>query len=62
MRVGWGYGPKYIIDELYKDKPPFNVNNLAQLCATQSLKDKKFLDKSIKHNMYWSKNKKFLQK
>ena len=55
MRVGWGYGPKYIIDELYKIKPPFNVNHLAQLCATQSLKDKKFLDKSIKHNMYWSK-------
>ena len=55
MRVGWGYGPKNIINELFKIKPPFNVNKLAQLYATEALKDKKFIIKSIKHNLYWSK-------
>ena len=62
MRVGWGYGPKNIINELFKIKPPFNVNKLAQLYATESLKDKKFITKSIKHNLYWSKKlKKFFE-
>ena len=63
LRVGWGYGPKKIIDELYKIKPPFNVNKIAQLCAIESLKDKKFILNSIKHNLIWSKKiKKSLEK
>ncbi len=53
LRIGWGYGDKKIIKELYKIKPPFNVNRIAQLCAIQALKDTKFLKKSIKHNTYW---------
>ncbi len=62
MRVGWGYGPKNIINELFKIKPPFNVNKLAQLYATEALKDKQFIIKSIKHNLYWSKKlKKFFE-
>ena len=28
---------------------------IAQLCAIESLKDKKFITKSIKHNLFWSK-------
>ena len=55
LRVGWGYGPKKIIDALYSIKPPFNVNKLAQISAIESLKDKKFVTKSIKHNLFWSK-------
>ena len=55
LRVGWGYGPKNIINELYKIKPPFNVNQLAQLYATEALKDKKFVIRSIRHNQIWSK-------
>jgi len=62
LRVGWGYGPKKIIDELYKIKPPFNVNKIAQLSAIESLKDSKFIKKSVKHNLNWSKKiKKFLE-
>ena len=62
LRVGWGYGPKKIIDELYKIKPPFNVNKVAQLSAIESLKDRKFVKKSVKHNLNWSvKIKKFLK-
>ena len=53
LRIGWGYGDKRIIKELYKIKPPFNVNRIAQLCAIQALKDTKFLKKSINHNITW---------
>ena len=55
LRIGWGYGPKKIIEALYKIKPPFNVNKIAQIFAKESLKDKKFVDKSVKHNLIWSK-------
>ena len=63
LRVGWGYGDKKIIKELYKIKPPFNVNKIAQACAKESLKDKKFLQKSVNHNNFWCKRiKKELEK
>ncbi len=55
LRVGWGYGSKKIIDALYKIKPPFNVNKIAQECAVESLKDKSFIKKSVKHNLDWAK-------
>ena len=55
LRVGWGYGDRKIVDALYSIKPPFNVNKIAQLCAIESLKDRKFIKKSIKHNLFWSK-------
>ena len=63
LRVGWGYGSKKIIDALNIIKPPFNVSHLAQLAATESLKDKKFIDLSIKHNLYYAKRiKVYLEK
>ena len=63
LRVGWGYGSKKIIDALNIIKPPFNVNSIAQLAAVESLKDKKFINKSIKHNLFYAKKiKKFLEK
>jgi len=55
LRVGWGYGDRKIIDALNMIKPPFNVNKIAQLCAIESLKDSKFIAKSVKHNLFWSK-------
>ena len=55
LRVGWGYGSKEIINALYKIKPPFNVNKIAQIGAVAALKDKFFLKKSIKHNLVWAK-------
>tara|TARA_B100001175_G_scaffold281556_1_gene260004 strand:+ start:44 stop:1129 length:1086 start_codon:yes stop_codon:yes gene_type:complete len=63
LRVGWGYGSKKIINALNIIKPPFNVNGIAQLAAVESLKDKYFINKSIKHNlMYAKKIKKFLER
>ena len=55
LRIGWGFGDKKIIDTLNLIKPPFNVNKIAQLCAIEALKDNKFISRSVKHNLYWSK-------
>ena len=61
LRIGWGYGSKKIIDGLNMIKPPFNINEVAQKAAVESLKDKKFISRSIKHNIiYATKLKKFL--
>ena len=63
LRIGWGYGQKKIIDALNIIKPPFNVNEVAQKAALESLKDIKFISRSIKHNIiYATKLKKFLDK
>ena len=53
LRIGWGYGPKNIIDAMYAIKPPFNVNSVAQLAAVAALKDNNFIKKSTKHNFFW---------
>ena len=61
LRIGWGYGSKKIVDALNLIKPPFNVNEVAQLAAVESLKDTKFVSQSVKHNLlYASKIKNFL--
>ena len=63
LRIGWGYGSKQIIRALNIIKPPFNVNGLAQVAAAESLKDKQFIQMSIKHNLnYANRLKKFLEK
>ena len=50
LRVGWGYASKKIINAMNIIKPPFNVNQIAQIAATEALKDKKFINKSVEHN------------
>ena len=63
LRIGWGYGSKKIVDGLNIIKPPFNVNEAAQKAAIESLKDVKFIQRSIKHNIiYATKLKFFLEK
>ena len=54
LRVGWGYGSKEIINALMKIKPPFNVTKIGELAAVESLKDKNFINNSIKHNKKWA--------
>ena len=51
LRVGWGYASKKIINAMNLIKPPFNVNQLAQTAAIEALKDKNFINKSVKHNI-----------
>jgi len=63
LRIGWGYGAKKIIDALNVIKPPFNVNEVAQKAAVESLKDNKFISRSIKHNIFYAtKIRDFLNK
>jgi len=63
LRIGWGYGSKKIIKALNIIKPPFNVNEVAQKAAVESLKDNKFITRSIKHNIiYATKLRNFLNK
>jgi histidinol-phosphate aminotransferase len=51
LRVGWGYAPRKIINAMNTIKPPFNVNQVAQIAAVEALKDKDFINKSIIHNL-----------
>ena len=63
LRIGWGYGPKKIIDAMNIIKPPFNVNMAAQTGGIAALNDKNFIRKSIRHNFIWgNKIKKVLNK
>ncbi|MDA7573270.1 histidinol-phosphate transaminase, partial [Candidatus Pelagibacter sp.] len=62
LRVGWGYAPKKIISAMNIIKPPFNVNQVAQIAAIEALKDKNFINKSIRHNVISAKKiKSFLE-
>jgi len=62
LRVGWGHASKKIINAMNLIKPPFNVNQLAQIAATEALKDKNFINRSISHNVTAAnKIKKFLE-
>lgn len=51
FRVGWGYSSPEIIQILEKIRGPFNVNLVAQLAASKILKEKKFINKAVKHNI-----------
>ena len=63
LRIGWGYGDKKIINALNQIKPPFNINEVAQLAALESLKDSSFISRSVKHNLVYAKKIKiFLEK
>jgi len=57
-----GIWVKKIIKSLNIIKPPFNVNEVAQKAAVESLKDNKFLSRSISHNIFYAKKiKNFLK-
>jgi len=60
LRIGWGYGSKKIIKSLNIIKPPFNVNEVAQKAAVESLKDNKFISRSISHNIFYAKKIKII--
>ncbi|MDA8997240.1 histidinol-phosphate transaminase [bacterium] len=51
LRVGWGHGPKKIISAMNLIRPPFNVNQVAQMAAIEALKDRNFISQSVKHNI-----------
>jgi len=50
IRIGIGFGPEYLIKELYKVKLPFEPNLLAQEAAIAALNDEEFLIKTKLQN------------
>lgn len=57
LRVGYGIGTQNLISELESLQPPWSINLLAQISATYVIKDKEFINKTIK---LIKKEKKFL--
>ena len=63
LRVGWGYASRKIVNAMNVIKPPFNVNQLAQIAATEALRDRNFINRSVSHNITAAnKIKVFLEK
>jgi len=50
LRVGWGYGPKAVIDVLNRVRGPFNLSNLQQEIAAAALQDRAFVEHSRRSN------------
>jgi histidinol-phosphate aminotransferase len=53
LRLGWGYGPRSIIDALNRIRPPFNISSVASAAGIAALADREHLQKAIDHNTQW---------
>ena len=53
LRVGWGYGPKDIIDVLSRIRGPFNLSSAALAAAEASVRDLEYLRKCRTENAKW---------
>ena len=50
LRVGYGVSDEEVIAEMKRIKMPFNVNGAAQFAALSAIKDKKYIEKTLKNN------------
>ena len=50
LRVGWGYGPRHVIDVLNRIRGPFNLSSLQQDIAIAALSDWSHVDRSRAEN------------
>ena len=50
MRVGWGYGPRAIIDVLNRIRGPFNLSNVALAAAEAAIRDTDYVETSRSEN------------
>jgi histidinol-phosphate aminotransferase len=50
LRIGWGYGPKDIIDVLNRVRGPFNLSNAQLDAAEAAVRDREFADKCLAEN------------
>ena len=53
LRIGWGYGPKHVIDTLNRVRGPFNVSGPALVTAEAAMWDQSFVDQCREANMLW---------
>ena len=50
MRVGYGIANEFIISNLHKLRPPFNITILSQIAASKAIDDQEWVRKGIKSN------------
>ena len=50
MRVGWGYGPRAVIDVLNRVRGPFNLSNVALAAAEAAMRDRVFVARCFSDN------------
>lgn len=48
MRVGYGIGPKEMIQAFHKLRPPFNITTLSAAAALAALEDQAFVDETVR--------------
>ena len=53
MRVGWGYGPRAIMDVLNRIRGPFNLSAPALAAAEAAVRDRDWLIRCRTHNAKW---------
>lgn len=53
LRVGWGYGPKHIIDILNRVRGPFNLSGTALAAAEAAIRDTEYTEHCRKQNAKW---------
>lgn len=53
LRIGWGYGPKHVIDVLNRVRGPFNLSNMQLAVAEAALADTAHISRSLSENARW---------
>ena len=53
LRVGWGYGPRDIIDVLNRVRGPFNLSSTALAAAEAAVRDQGYVDRCRAENARW---------
>jgi histidinol-phosphate aminotransferase len=50
LRIGWGYGPRAVIDVLNRVRGPFNLSNAQLAAAEAAVRDRAFVDRCRAEN------------
>ena len=53
LRIGWGYGPREVIDTLDRIRTPFNTNAAALAAATAAVQDRDHANRVRQHAARW---------
>jgi histidinol-phosphate aminotransferase len=53
LRLGWGYGPKHVIEALERIRSPFNVSSPASAAGIAALRDREHIAVAVAHNAKW---------
>jgi histidinol-phosphate aminotransferase len=53
LRLGWGYGPRHVIDALNRIRSPFNVSTAASAAGIAATLDTAHLQEAVAHNAKW---------